>query len=257
VKRRSARKLDVPVPMLTRAQYAELRRRIAAGEGPDAAVGFDLPLLGEGVARHAYLLEVKGQSPRVIKIFDWENYPEDPEAEYVAQMEHERHCLDILEGHPLVPTLYEWGETSEFVGWLELELLRPGPSSGSAAYPDFKRAFKRATGIPWLKFAAAVDGVDPWNDPAEEWPRALAQLTRYRPSAFLDDVATLVHGCELAIPELARSENWGLTEDGRPKVLDVGMSYKLDEEVKADDEENPASIKQRLLAYSWPPQVTL
>jgi hypothetical protein len=161
----------------------------------------ELPLLGYGSERAAFLFEVEGQEPRVLKV---PTAPGDTTQQYFEWDCYSK--ADEPDEHPAalaLPVIWDWGP-GDYICWLEVEYLR-------TLTPE---EFQERALVDFRQFAAALRNL-------RHGERLSIGRQGYRP--FLDAVADVVARCELDTHDLGHLEHWGLGEKGRIKLRDFGL----------------------------------
>lgn len=183
-----------------------------------------LPLLGTGIARTAYRLEVEGYPARALKV-ETGSAPDRPW--YLEQMHCEVSCLLAMADHPFIPALLAWGPDEDNPVWAVVELLRPSTAPDGSVLNEFKDAFERQTGVLWREWQAwGWPHVDPDNFTQVLKGRLLPIVEAediQRVVNFISDIGELVGGCQLWPGELFSAANWGLDRQGYIVVADLGV----------------------------------
>jgi hypothetical protein len=193
---------------------------------------FGLSELGSGASRTAYLVEVEGRSPAVLKVI---NGPDG-----IHEQRHELLCLLAGRSLSVVPAVYRWGPVDGWPCWMLVEYL------DDAEEEDWERE----AGVSFGTLQEALD--ECWPDDAEDplappcvRKRLLAQGVH---PPFAEGVEQAVRICRTDIAELAQDEHWGADVEGRLKIRDLGSR-----ETAAEWAQEPSTelveAKRRLLSW--------
>lgn len=193
-----------PRRQLSVAQYEELLDDLSGYRGARAHARAiqDLHVIGSGASRVAYLLDVAGHPPLVLKVAQYEDDP-------YFQNATEVWCAAQIRS-PLLPRIYAWGPSDEHVQWLVVEYLWP------ASAPDLIRL----TGISARKLSAILDGPSRYT---EARLRAAAEDAEPQAAAFLRQLGDLVEACDLAPGDIFKDVHWGIDAAGAFKLIDFGF----------------------------------
>lgn len=191
---------------LTEEQY-ERQKELATNRLP---LDKELQHIGVGGERVVFALEVGGRKPFAFKA--------DQGTRGHRQTETEIQCLRRAKS-PLAPMIYDWDD--ENYRWIEMELMTPLPDAPEGT-------FENITGIDWedLSFFFETYGgfITDWSGMDESKNKAGdPNIPRTRKArAFMQQVRQFAEECELATSEFGLEDNWGVTADGKLKLLDLG-----------------------------------
>jgi len=106
---------------INRNSYSKLLRAIENGNCQDASMFLDnyATYLGWGCTRKAYLINLEGYEPFVLKI-EWQ--PE--KYNYIAQNRKEVRTW-LNNDHKFLPDIYDWDTKNRLTKWIEVEYIHP------------------------------------------------------------------------------------------------------------------------------------
>jgi hypothetical protein len=193
---------------------------------------FGLPELGSGASRTAYLVQVDGRPPAVLKVI---NGPDG-----IHEQRHELLCLLAGRGLSVVPAVHRWGPADGWPCWMLVEYLRDAEEED----------WERAAGVSFDAFQSALGDCWPEDDEDPLGPPCVRnRLLAYGAHpGFAEGVQQAVRICRTDTAELDQDEHWGADVEGRLKIRDLGSR-----ETAAEWAQEPSTelveAKRRLLSW--------
>jgi hypothetical protein len=192
------RRRNPEVQELTEERYERLKALATDRLSLDG----DLEQIGVGGERVVFGLQVGDREPFAFKV--------DQGTRWHRQTEAEIHCLRNAKS-PMAPQIYDWDD--ENYRWIEMELMTPLPDAPTGT-------FEEISGIDWEDFSFAFETYDGF---VTDWDGVTKNIPNTRKARrFMADVRAFAESCGLATSELGLPDNWGVTDDGRLKPLDLG-----------------------------------
>jgi len=215
-----AQKLPVKVsgmaPSLKRLSHKPKRRRNPGLSEPDyelmkqeveRGIEPEFETIGMGTTRQVYEVSIRSGDPFIFKA---DFGPRGRRTQTSAEIS----CIKKGKS-PLFPEVYDHDPKGR---WAEVEMLEPldAMSDGEAVFWDL-------SGIDWDDFDAAFAGVDTRSpEQVANAREALVAPGNTKGARFFDELVRVSKICNLDTSEMGLLENWGASQDGGLKLIDLG-----------------------------------